>query len=145
MEFVGYKAIYLSSYYNSRTSNEESINPFGRSIERASGINNAFILSAGDFNLPGWDWTKNIIKPNTQYPTIHHKFTEILDEYSFTQLVEESIRGSNILDSIVTNHPSSYRRGEIIPGISNHDILYSEINITPTNQQKPRQIPLYSK
>jgi len=101
---------------------------------------------AGDFNLPGWDWKGNTLKSNTQYLLIHHKFTEILDDNGFTQIVEEPSRGTNILDLIVTNQPSSFRRTEIIPGVSDHEIVYTEIDIVPTRQQqKPRQIPLYSK
>ena len=60
--------------------------------------------------------------------------------------VSEPTRGTNILDLIVTNQPSSFRRIEIIPGVSDHEIVYTEIYIVPTRQQqKPRQIPLYSK
>lgn len=77
LELVGHKSIYLSSYYNPRTSNEESINQFGLSMEQASRTNNAFVMVSGDFNLPGWDWKSNTPKPNTstQYINIHHKFT----------------------------------------------------------------------
>jgi len=50
------------------------------------------------------------------------------------------------LDLIVTNHPTCFRRIEVIPGLSDHDIVYAEIDILPVrNRQKPRQIPLYSK
>ena len=146
LELVGHKAIYLCSYYNPRTSNEESINQLGKSLERAASIKYAFLVIAGDFNLPGWDWKGNTLKSNTQYPSIHHKFTEILDDNELTQIVEEPTRGTNILDLIATNHPSSFRRTEIIPGVSDHDIVYTKIDIVPTRQQqKPRQIPLYSK
>jgi hypothetical protein len=44
LELVGHKSIYLSSYYNPRTSNEESINQFGLSMEQASRTNNAFVM-----------------------------------------------------------------------------------------------------
>ena len=103
-------------------------------------------MIAGDFNLPGLDWKGNTLKSNTQYPSIHHKFTEILDDNGLAQIVEEPSRGTNILDLIVTNQPSSFRRTEIIPGVSDHEIVYTEIDIVPTRQQqKPCQIPLYSK
>ena len=103
-------------------------------------------MIAGDFNLPGWDWKGNTLKSNTQCSSIHHKFTEILDDNGLTQIVEDPTRGTHILDLIATNHPSSFRRTEIIPGISDNDIVYTEICIVPTRQQqKPRQIPLYSK
>ena len=44
LELVGHKSIYLSSYYNPRTSNEESINQFGLSMAQASRTNNAFVM-----------------------------------------------------------------------------------------------------
>jgi hypothetical protein len=50
------------------------------SIERASNIRNAFIISAGDFNLPGWDWSQNIIKQNTKCIANHEKFADILED-----------------------------------------------------------------
>ena len=115
LELVGHKAVYLSCYYNPKTNNEASIQEFGTSMERAARINNALIIGAGDFNLPGWNWKKTSLKPNTQYPGIHHLFTDILDDYGLYQIVEEPTRGSNILDLIVTNYPASFRRTEIIP------------------------------
>ncbi|CAG2245081.1 bsaA [Mytilus edulis] len=52
MEIIGHKTVYLSSYYNPKTSNEKGYTEYGISIERASNVRNAFIISAGDFNLP---------------------------------------------------------------------------------------------
>jgi hypothetical protein len=72
---------------------------------------------------------KTSLKPNTQYPGIHHLFTGILDDHGLCQIVEEPTRGSNVLDLIVTNYPSSFRRTEIIPGVSDHDIVFTEVNI----------------
>ena len=103
-------------------------------------------MIAEDFNLPSWDWKGNTLKSNTQYPSFHHKLTEILNDNGLTQIVGEPTRGTNILDLIATHHPSSFRRTEIIPGVSDHDIVYTEIDIVPTRQQqKPRQIPCIVK
>jgi hypothetical protein len=144
LELIGHKAVYLSCYYNPKANNEASIQEFGTSMERAPRIVNTFIIGAGDFNLPGWNWKENSLKPNTQYPGIHHLFTDILDDHGLCQIVEEPTRGSNILDLIVTNYPASFRRTEIIPGVSDHDIVFTEVNILPVKHyQKPRTIPLY--
>ena len=53
LEIVGHKTVYHSTYYNPKTSNEESFDEYKTSIERASNITNSLIISAGDFNLPG--------------------------------------------------------------------------------------------
>ena len=83
-------------------------------------------------------------KTDTQYPGIHHLFTDIIDDHGLCKIVEEPTRGSNILDLIVTNYPASFRRTEIIPGVLDHDIVFTEVNILPVkHRQKPRTIPLY--
>ena len=65
-------------------------------------------------------------RKHTQYPSIHHKFTEILDDNGLAQIVGEPTRDTNILDLIATNQPSSFRRTEIIPGVSDHEIVYND-------------------
>ena len=86
-------------------------------MNRATSIKNAFLIAAGDFNLPGWDWKAKQLKPKTQYVNIHHKFTDILDDHGLIQLVEEPTRGTNILDLILTNYSESFRRTEVMPGL----------------------------
>jgi hypothetical protein len=60
--------------------------------------------------------------------------------------VEEPTRGTNILDLITTNYPESFRRTEVMPGLSDHDIVYTEVNRIPAKlKQKPRKILLYKQ
>ncbi|MCS5551353.1 MAG: hypothetical protein NZ811_07535, partial [Gammaproteobacteria bacterium] len=42
---------------------------------------------------------------------------------------EEPTRGENTLDLIITNNPSRFTRVETIPGISDHEIVFSELDI----------------
>lgn len=135
MELVGHKSINLWSYYHPKTSNEESNHQLAKSLERASSIKNSFIVVAGDFHLPGWDWKYNRLKPNTPYPLIHHKFIDISDDNGFIQILEEPTRDINTLDLIATNHPSSFRT-EIIPEVSDDDIVYTEIDIVQQGNNK---------
>jgi hypothetical protein len=61
-------------------------------------------------------------------------------------MVEEPTRGENTLDLILTNNPSTFMRTETIPGISDHDTVFAEIDIaTKRKIQKPRSIPLYNE
>ena len=146
LEIVGLKTLYLSAFYNPKTSNIKGYEDYGKSMGKANRISNAFIISAGDFNLPGWDWEKNNIRPNTQHQTIHENFGEILDDNGLQQMVKVPTRGTNTLDLIITNQPTSVNRIETLPGLSDHDIVFAEINIQPKKfTQKPRNITLYSK
>ena len=50
------------------------------------------------------------------------------------------------MDLIATNRPNQINRTQIIPGISDHNIPYTELDINPSrSKQIPRNIPLYSK
>ena len=72
-------------------------------MSRASNVKKAFIIAAGDFNLPGWDLKTNKLKPKTQNVNTHNKFTDILDDHGLTQLVNEPMRGTNTLYLFITN------------------------------------------
>ena len=146
MEIVGHKTVYLTTYYNPNTTNERGYDENRISIVRTSNIQNVFIISAGDFNLPGWDWSQSIIKQNTQCIVNHEKFADILDDNGMEQLVKQPTRESNTLDLVVTNHPDSFRRAETFPGLSVHDIFFTEERINPKKpSQKQRSIPLYRR
>ena len=52
----------------------------------------------------------------------------------------------NNLDLVITNNPSKFTRVETIPGISDHEIVFSELDIRVQKIiQKPRTIPPYKK
>jgi hypothetical protein len=61
-------------------------------------------------------------------------------------MVEEPTREPNTLDLIITNFQNCFNRIETIPGLSDHDIVFAELNTIPTKcTQRPRKIPLYKK
>jgi hypothetical protein len=52
LENKGSKTLYISSFYNPKTSDEKSLKNFDISV-RTSQIKNAALFIGGDFNLPG--------------------------------------------------------------------------------------------
>jgi hypothetical protein len=97
-------------------------------------------------NFPGWNWKENTLKPNSTAPNLHTDFMDVLNNNALIKLVEEPTRQQNTLDLILTNHPGKVIRTDTIPGISNHDIVYTKFDLRPVKlQQKPRTIPLYNK
>jgi hypothetical protein len=86
------------------------------------------------------------LKSNATYVNNHYKFTNILDDNGLVQIVEEPIRGENTLDLVITNNPSRFTRVETIPGISNHEIVFSELDIRVQKiSQKPTYYPSLQK
>ena len=52
----------------------------------------------------------------------------------------------NTLDLILTNSPSKVLQTDTLPGISDHDIVYSEFDFRHViHRQTPLSIPLYNK
>ncbi|VDI83601.1 Hypothetical predicted protein, partial [Mytilus galloprovincialis] len=146
IELAGQKNMYISSFYNPKTANEPGYLEYKGSIDQTASIKNCFIVSGGDFNLPGWDWKANCLKDNTQHVGIHQRFGDILDDNGLLQIVEEPTRQTNTLDLLITNHPNSFTRVEILPGVSDHDIVFAEISVIPSRKkQAARKIHLYSK
>jgi hypothetical protein len=69
----------------------------------------------------------------------------VTHDTGLVQLIEQPTRQDNTLDLMITNLPSQIPRTEIIPSISDHDIVFVELNITPTKlKQKQRNIPIYT-
>ena len=68
----------------------------------------------------------------------------MLSDLGMEQLVEEPTRRHNTLDLVITNTPHIVPRVEVLPGLSDHDAVFCEINIHPQKKkQPPRLIPLY--
>ena len=105
-----------------------------------------FWSSSTSMNFPGYDWENSCLKPNCKYPTLTYQSIDLLDDLSLIQLVTIPTRGNNTLDLVITNNPSIVTACRVIPGVSDHDTVLTEINIKPLrNRQTPRKIPLYTK
>ena len=61
-------------------------------------------------------------------------------------MVTEPTRYENVLDLFLTNNSTLVNKVEIIPGFSDHDIVYTEVSIKPQIlPQKPRVMSVYKK
>ncbi len=116
-------------------------------IERVVKLHpNATVWCCGDFNLPDIDWESETISGN-RYPLgINETMMTMVHDCNLEQIVTEPTRESNILDLFLTNRPSLVNRCEIVPGISDHDVVYVDSNIA-AKRQKPikRKIQLWDK
>ena len=61
-------------------------------------------------------------------------------------VVLEPTRENNTLDVFIIHNPTIKNRWEIAPDVSDHDIVFAEVDMKPRkNIQKQRIIPLYKK
>ena len=104
------------------------------------------MIIGGDFNLPGIDWSKQQLKPQTQYVGLHQDFIEFTKSFGFSQLVDEPTRLHNTLDLLLTNIPERINHTKILPGISDHNIPFTELSLrTNRRKQATRKIYLYKQ
>ena len=89
------------------------------------------ILILGDFNFPKfrWDGDNPIIKEDCRRKKQYAEFKKSLVDHNLTQMVNIPTRKENILDLFLTNNPSAATIVLIIPGISDHNIVYAEVNV----------------
>lgn len=58
------------------------------------------VILIGDFNFPGWDWKRQKMKPNAQYPALYDEFKSLLNDNGMVKEVTNATRENNILDLV---------------------------------------------
>ena len=100
-------------------------------------------------NFPKLFWDEEdvpTIKPGCSCPRLYEDFIEILNDFRFSKLVRESTRCDDILDLFLTTNSSLVNSVNIMPGLSDHNIVKSEVSIKPkVTKQKPRRAHLYRR
>ena len=69
----------------------------------------------------------------------------LISDFSFTQMVTEPTRHDNVLDLFLTSNHTLVQKVEIYPGIADHDVMVTDVNIKTLGRQEPRSVPLYRK
>ena len=117
-------------------------------INRISNRTQSIVWIAGDLNYPNIDWDNKTLKSGqtNSFSSLHREFLDTLDEFSLTQMVKNPTRDGNILDLFLTSNSSLVNHVRVVPGISDHDAVLVDSNITFGRvQQHRREIPLWKK
>ena len=94
--------------------------------------------------MPGWNRSDITLKPGTQDPAHHTEFSDLLDDFSLHQCVTEPTRQMNTLDLYCTNLPEQANHVKVIPGISDHEIVFMKLGVWPNlRKQHKHMIWLY--
>jgi hypothetical protein len=142
----GSKSILVCGYYRPHVTDISSFTKFKESISGLKSSSNAHVWILGDLNFPGIDWDTVTTKHNCKAQPTHQEFINLLDDCGLVQIITKPTRELNTLDLFITNNPTIVNRWEVLPGISDHDIIFAEVDIGPhQNIQNRRMIPLYKK
>ena len=119
--------IYRTPSIKNKQQAQEQIGEITRSMEVID--RNDTIWIAGDMNLPDIDWTTNQIVSNQYHKDTNLEILNKLDELNLHQMAKEPTRGKHILDIFCTNKPNLVSRSNLIPGLSDHDIILVDSRI----------------
>ena len=100
-------------------------------LKESAGKN--ILVIGGDFNLPDIDWINTSIA-NHQYPErVNQAYMDCIADTGMEQMVDFQTRKDNILDLVVTTHPSLKKRCKPMPSIGNsdHDIVLYDCATAP--------------
>ena len=121
-----FRCVLFGSYYRTNASDMRSLEELEASyLKIGDNIHKNNVIIAGDFNAPDIDW---------QNPVDSNRLVELIDDHDFSQLVHEPTRRQgethNTLDLVLSNNKNIVRNVQVVPGISNHDIVLFTVNTT---------------
>ena len=148
IELVGTKPLYIAAYYRLKENDVYNADGFRKSLEMVSQQKgDIWVLS--DLNYPKLNWDKNDVlftKPGSAHPTLYDSFIETMLEYNLTQMVRDPTRLGNILDLYLTTNHTLVDTVNVIPGLSDHDIIKCVVDTKPNlAKTSPRKTYLYRK
>ena len=100
-------------------------------------------ILAGDFNCPDIDWENMSVKQRR----CRERFSKhYWIEHGLTKVHDQPTRDINMLNVVFTNNPSTVKTSTSIPGISDHAMIVTDIDIIPQYvKQRQRKFYIFSK
>ena len=136
----------IGAYYRPVISDLTSLHELDLSLTKLyETYTNPVIWLGGNFNAPKINW-ENMAITDSSYTSIHSLLIDIVLDHTLTQFVKSPTRFQNTLDLFLSNHLSLVSNVEVLPGVSDHEIILIDANVELSiTKQNARKIPLYSK
>ena len=104
------------------------------------------IWIGGDLNLPNIDWSMGTVFNNCYPLALCNIVLDFIADHGFSQLVHTPTRNYNILDIFFINQSSLTKLCEVIPGISDYEIVSISTSVTiPYSKSTARNILLWPR
>ena len=104
------------------------------------------VILTGDFNCPSINWNQCTIGPKAHYRLVQQELVDITSDAQLTQVQEHATREGNNLDLVFTSNPSLVKNCSATPGISDHCIVVTDVDIEPQRiKEKQRQTIQWKK
>ena len=154
IHITGCKPLYNGCIYRQPSNNSEPIIVLDETLATITSKNSLpNVLLTGDFNLPHINWdtedheNKFSIQQNPQYGhEVNQAMLDLVNRNSLSQHSNKPTRGTNILDLVLTTNPSLVNDIQVEDGMSDHDIVITDLDLKRRPQKKnPRRIYIYKR
>ena len=135
----GEKHMYLGSFYRPPDTKEDKIAHLKSSITSLpKSADQKLVNLAGDFNAPDIDWETGTIKESNK-TNLYQEILNTSNDCGITQIQKEPTREKNVLDLFFTNNTSLVKSTNVIPGISDHEMVIIDSDIRPKLAKPPKR------
>ena len=127
--------------------NMTSVKNLNESVKKITETtSNKHIIVAGDFNCPNINWDTLSVERGAPDREVQQALIDFSIEHGLQQMQRQPTRDNNLLDLIFTTNPSLVKASSSVPGISDHAMVVTDIDIIPNYvKQKPHKVYQYSK
>jgi len=143
---TGQAPTYFCSMYRPPGSGPGAFTELDKTISKINPKSDRHLIVSGDLNCGHIDWSTNTITPSPTEGAAHEELLKVLNEQLLTNTQHNNTRGDRNLDLYLTTRPSLVKAQVVIPGISDHEIVLTDSDITPRyNPPKPRKVYSFRK
>ncbi|XP_072181424.1 uncharacterized protein [Diadema setosum] len=133
----GNKTLIVGALYRPPSSSLQYTDDLCNEIENLCNKHkNAVFWLGGDLNLPDIKWDTQAVEGNQYIHAISNRFLEMIGNCGLQQMVTFPTRHNKTLDLFLSNRPSLVNRCTAHPGISDHDIVVVDSDVSP-KRRKP--------
>ena len=130
----GTKDLFIRSCYRPPDKHEkEYLEHLHSYLSRIPTHNGAHLWLGGDFNLTDIEWKEKCIKPYSLHGAQCQQFLSIVKDNFLDQVVTEPTRitetSCTTLDLLFTNNTTLVNQVHVIPGISDHEAVFTESSL----------------
>ena len=137
-QVCGCRTLIVGSYYRPPNTSIHELTDLKNSLGMISSkYPAANIVLGGDFNIPSIDWETKSVNRNPQYGhCLNHKLIDICQYFSLDQMVRMPTCLNNKLDLILTRNHNLFRNTSTVTGISDHDIVTTDLDMKVPMKKK---------
>ena len=135
--FVGSTSIILGGFYRPPDSTDSYLLELQSSLHYLP--SNSQIFICGDFNLPNISWDTFTPITNDRNAAL---LCSVAQDLALEQCVRIPTRGSNILDLLFTNSPSTVSHVDVVDNLphTDHDLVIFSLNVLPPKQERVHRL-----